>query len=61
MNKDFNCVSFQKRVDQESENFFDEEFWNKQDYIDAERTGRGTKVRITKEEKTIDFEIVKKV
>ena len=33
MNKDFNCVSFQKRVDQESENFFDEEFWNKQDYI----------------------------
>ena len=33
MNKDFNCVSFQKRVEQETENFFDEEFWNKQDYI----------------------------
>ena len=31
--------------------------WNKQDYIDAERTGRGTKVRITKEEKTIVFEL----
>ena len=33
MNKDFNCISFQSRVCQETENFFDEEFWNKQDYI----------------------------
>ena len=33
MNKDFNCVSFKTRLDQESENFFNEEFWNKQDYI----------------------------
>ena len=33
MNKDFNCISFKKRVEQESENFFDEEFWNKQDFI----------------------------
>ena len=33
MNKDFNCVSYKTRLDQESENFFNEEFWNKQDYI----------------------------
>ena len=33
MNKDFNCISFRKRVESESENFFDEEFWNKQDFI----------------------------
>ena len=33
MNKNFNCASFKIRVDQESENFFDEEFWNKQDFI----------------------------
>ena len=33
MNKDFNCISYQSRVCQETENFFDEEFWNKQDYI----------------------------
>lgn len=31
--------------------------WSRQDYIDAERTGRGTKVRITKDEKTIVFEL----
>ena len=31
--------------------------WNRQDYIDAERIGRGTKVRITKDEKTIVFEL----
>ena len=33
MNKDFNCVSFQKRLNEESEDVFNEEFWNKQDYI----------------------------
>ena len=33
MNKDFNCIAYQTRVGQESENFFDENFWNKQDYI----------------------------
>ena len=33
MNKDFNCISFQSRVCQETENFFDEDFWNKQDFI----------------------------
>ena len=33
MNKDFNCIYFQNRVCQETENFFNEEFWNKQDYI----------------------------
>ena len=33
MNKNFNCVSFQTRVSPENENFFNEEFWNKQDYI----------------------------
>lgn len=33
MNKDFNCVSYQTRLNQKSENFFDENFWNKQDFI----------------------------
>ena len=33
LNKDFNCIPYQKRVDQKSENFFDEEFWTMQDYI----------------------------
>ena len=33
MNKDFHCLSLRKRLGQETENFFDEEFWNKQDYI----------------------------
>ena len=33
MNNNFNCVSFQTRVSPENENFFNEEFWNKQDYI----------------------------
>ena len=33
MNKDFNCISIQKRLNEESEDFFNEEFWNKQDYI----------------------------
>lgn len=33
MNKDFNCIAYQTRVGQESENFFDENFWNKLDYI----------------------------
>ncbi len=33
MNKNFNCFSLKTRVDQNSENFFDEEFWNKQDLI----------------------------
>jgi ubiquitin-activating enzyme E1 len=33
INEFFNCVPFQTRVCPENENFFDEEFWNKQDYI----------------------------
>ena len=33
MNGDFNCVSFKERVDEQSENFFDEDFWNKQNFI----------------------------
>ena len=33
MNKDFNCISLRKRLNQETENYFNEEFWNKQDYI----------------------------
>lgn len=32
-NKDFNCIHFKTRVNQESENFFDEKFWQKQDFI----------------------------
>ena len=33
LNKDFNCISFKKRLNKETENFFDEIFWKKQDYI----------------------------
>ena len=33
MNKDFNCVAFKTRVSEENEYFFNEDFWNKQDYI----------------------------
>ena len=33
MNKDFNCIPYQTRVDIESEYFFDQKFWNKQNYI----------------------------
>ena len=33
MNKNFNCISYQTRVSQENEYFFDEGFWNNQDYI----------------------------
>ena len=33
MNKNFNCDHFQVRLGPESENIFDEEFWNKQDFI----------------------------
>ena len=33
MNKHFNCIPLRKRLNQITENFFDEEFWNKQDYI----------------------------
>ncbi len=33
MNNDLNCIAFQTRVCPENEYFFDEDFWNKQDYI----------------------------
>ena len=33
MNKDFNCVAFKTRVSEENEYFFNEDFWNKQDFI----------------------------
>ena len=33
MNNKLNCIPFQTRVCPENEDFFDEEFWNKQDYI----------------------------
>ena len=33
MNNKLNCIPYQTRVCPENEDFFDEEFWNKQDYI----------------------------
>ena len=33
MNSDFNCCPMNVKIGMETENIFDEEFWNKQDYI----------------------------
>jgi tRNA A37 threonylcarbamoyladenosine dehydratase len=33
MNPKFNVVGLQKKVCEETEDFFDEDFWNKLDYV----------------------------